>query len=159
MKSHTHRDTHSCLRHEAYGGKMRLRRHVVVSQPISRLSRPIMNCSCSHGTGVAAGARNRDIPRRRRTGVTLEYAVLHGTCTLLAGLPGRGKAEQTIWGLNGSSCVSRSRQLTWSCEGPPRYHLELGLFHLLELPSCIRLAYNVPRYKKHHDCDLSAFGY
>ena len=31
-------------------------------------------------------ARNRDIPRRRRTGVTFEHAVLHGTCTLLAGL-------------------------------------------------------------------------
>ena len=86
--------------------------------------------------------------------MTCEYAVLHGTCTLLAGLPRPGKAEQTFWGLNGSSCVSRSRQLTWSCEGPPRYHLELGLFHLLELPSCIRLAYDVPRFKKHHGYDL-----
>lgn len=45
MKSHTHGDTHLCLRHEACGGKMRLRGHVVVLQPISRLSIPNMNCS------------------------------------------------------------------------------------------------------------------
>lgn len=30
--------------------------------------------------------------------------------------------------------------------------MELCLFHPHGLPSCIRLAYHVPRYKKHHDC-------
>lgn len=72
----------------------------------------------------------------------LEYAVLRETRMLLVGhqVLARLRLEQTNWGLK-STPLSQKRGNLLSWDAPPRHHLELCLFHLHELPSCIRLAY------------------
>jgi len=50
-RSPTLKGTRSYLRRGACGGRVRLSRQVVISQSMSRLSSPIVNCS--HGAGAA----------------------------------------------------------------------------------------------------------